>query len=135
MIERTFAMIKPDAVKAAAEDKIVDIIEKNGFTIVEMRKEHLTRDKAAQFYAVHSSRSFFNELIDFMTSGPVVLMVLQKKNAVQAWRDLMGATDPKKAEPKTIRALFGSNIGENATHGSDSQETAKQEIALMFPGL
>lgn len=134
-MERTFALIKPDAVKAGNADKIIEMIKDNGFTIVAKREEQLSRDKAEQFYDIHSSQPWFSELIDFITSDPVVLMVLEKENAIKAWRDLMGATDPAKAEAGTIRALFGTNIGENATHGSDAPETAVQEISLMFPGI
>ncbi len=130
---QTFAIIKPDAVKAGNASKIIEMIKENGFTILAEREEHLSRDKAEQFYDIHSSQPWFGELIDFITSGPVVLMILEKENAIQAWRDLMGATDPTKAEQGTVRALFGTNIGENATHGSDAPETAAKEIGLMFP--
>lgn len=129
-MEQTLAIIKPDAVSAKNSGKIIDMIEANGFTIVEMKKLELTKGQAEKFYDVHKKRPFFAELVDFMTSGPVVIMVLSKKNAIADWRTLMGATNPAEAAPKTIRKLFGSNIGENATHGSDSAETAQQEIAL-----
>lgn len=133
VVERTFAMIKPDAVAAGNTGKIIDIIEKNGFTIVGMEKVQLSKDKAATFYAVHKARPFFGELVEFVTSGPVVLLALQKDGAIKAWRDLMGATDPLKAEPGTIRKLFGTNVGVNATHGSDAPETAQEELTLFFP--
>lgn len=135
MVERTFAMIKPDAVAAGNTGKIIDIIEGNHFTIVGMEKVKLTKEKASRFYAVHKDRPFFNELVTFVTSGPVVILALEKDGAIKAWRDLMGATDPLKAEPGTIRNLFGTNVGENATHGSDASETAQEELALFFPNL
>lgn len=135
MIERTFAMIKPDAVSAKNSGKIIDMIEKNGFTILALRKAHLDTKKAEEFYAVHKERPFFGELVSFVTSGPVILMALERDNAVKAWRDLMGATDPLKAEEGTIRKLFGTNIGINAAHGSDSPENGKIELQLFFPEL
>lgn len=135
MIERTFAMIKPDAVSHKDSGKIIDIIEQNGFTILGMQKTRLDKHTAETFYAVHKERPFFGELVSFVTSGPVILLALEKENAVKAWRDLMGATDPLKADAGTIRKLFGTNIGNNATHGSDSQDNAKQELALFFPKL
>ena len=135
MKEKTFAMIKPDAVKAGNVGHIISMIEDSGFTIVRMQKIELSRDKAEQFYAVHKERPFFSELVQFVTSGPVVVMALEKENAVKAWRDLMGATDPQKAAEGTVRKLYGTNIGSNATHGSDAQETAQQELALFFPDL
>lgn len=134
MSERTYAMIKPDAVAAHNAGKIIDLIEKNGFTIVCMEKKQLTKKEAEAFYAVHKDRPFFGELVDFIISGPIVAMILEKENAIGAWRDLMGATDPKKAAAGTIRQLFGTNIGVNAAHGSDAAETAAVEMALMFPG-
>lgn len=135
MMERTFAMIKPDAVAAKNSGKIIDLIEQNGFTIVGMRKMTIDKSKAEQFYAVHKERPFFGELVSFVTSGPVVVLALEKDNAVKAWRDLMGATDSRKAEKGTIRNLFGTDIGKNAAHGSDAPETAKTELALFFPDL
>ncbi|HSW73780.1 MAG TPA: nucleoside-diphosphate kinase [Candidatus Limnocylindria bacterium] len=135
MAERTFAMIKPDAVAAKNSGKIIDIIENNGFTIVRMEKVKLNKQKAEEFYAVHKERPFFGELVNFVTSGPVIVMALEKENGVKAWRDLMGATDPQKAAEGTIRKQFGANIGNNATHGSDALETAKVELALFFPDL
>lgn len=133
MVERTYAMIKPDAVAAKNAGKIIDLIEKNGFTIICMQKIHMSRKMAEDFYAVHRERPFFGELVDFIISGPVVAMILEKENAIAAWRDLMGATDPKKAAEGTIRNLFGTNIGINAAHGSDAAETAAIEMALLFP--
>lgn len=135
MTERTFAMIKPDAVAAKNAGKIIDLIEQNGFTIVGMRKMNIDKVKAEQFYAVHKERPFFGELVSFVTSGPVVVMALEKDNAVKAWRDLMGATDSRKADKGTIRNLFGTDIGKNAAHGSDAADTAKTELALFFPEL
>lgn len=134
-MERTFAMIKPDAVAAKNSGKIIDLIEQNGFTIVGMEKTQLSKAKVEQFYAVHSARPFFGEMVNFITSGPVVIMALEKDNAVKAWRDLMGATNPTDAAPGTIRKLFGANIGNNAAHGSDALETAQEEIKLFFPNL
>jgi nucleoside-diphosphate kinase len=135
MIERTFAMIKPDAVAAKNSGKIIDMIEQNGFTILGMRKLTIDKKKAEEFYAVHKERPFFGELVSFVTSGPVVIMALERDNAVKAWRDLMGATDSRKADKGTIRNLFGTDIGKNAAHGSDSVENAKIELKLFFPEL
>jgi nucleoside-diphosphate kinase len=134
-MERTLAIIKPDAVEAKNSGKIIDLIEKNGFTIVAMEKKQLSTQQAQEFYAVHKARPFFGEMTEFISSGPVVIMVLEKANAIKAWRDLMGATDPKKAEAHTIRAQFAIDIGKNAVHGSDAPETAAQEIAFFFPHL
>jgi nucleoside-diphosphate kinase len=134
-MEKTFAIIKPDAVKAKYTGKIIDRIESEGFEILGMKKLHMSKHQAEQFYAVHSERGFFGELVDFMSSGPVVVMTLQKDGAIKAWRDLMGATDPAKAEANTLRKEFGASVGENATHGSDAPETAAQEIAFFFPEL
>ncbi len=135
MIERTFAMIKPDAMRAGFDTAIIDHIKKNGFTVVTQEKKHLTRAEAEGFYAEHKERSFFPELVTFMTSGPVTLLVLEKENAIQAWRDLMGTTDPAQAADGTIRKLFGASKGENATHGSDSPAAAAREVAYFFPEL
>jgi nucleoside-diphosphate kinase len=132
MIEQTFAVIKPDAIAAGNSGKIIDMIEKNGFDIIRMEKVMLDPEMAKEFYAVHKERPFFKELIDFITSGPVIIMMLERDNAVKAWRDLMGETDPAKAAPNTIRKLFGASIGKNATHGSDSSATAEQELELFF---
>ena len=118
-IERTFCIIKPDAVEKAKSGAILAKIEETGFTIVALKRLQLSKQVAEGFYAVHRERGFFGELVAFMTRSPVVIAVLEKDNAVKAWRDLMGATDPAKAEAGTIRKLFGSNVGENATHGSD----------------
>lgn len=135
MIERTFAMIKPDAVTAKNSGKIIDMIEQNGFTILRVAKCTLDTKKAQEFYAVHKERPFFGELVSFVTSGPVIIMALEKENAVKGWRDLMGATDPLKADKGTIRNLFGTSISTNVAHGSDSMQTAAQELQLFFPDL
>lgn len=134
-MERTFAMIKPDAVAARNSGKIIDIIEQHGFTIVGMEKTTLAKQQAQTFYAVHKERPFYGELVDFVTSGPVIIMCLEKDNAVKAWRDLMGATNPANAEQGTIRKLFATDISHNAVHGSDALETAAQELMLFFPDL
>lgn len=132
MAEKTFAMIKPDAVKGRNVGKIIDMIEQNGFTIVRMEKRKLSKELAEQFYGVHKEKPFFGEVIDFVTSGPVVVMVLERDNAIEEWRKLMGETDSKKAAPGTIRQQFGTDIMVNSVHGSDAPETAEKEIALMF---
>lgn len=135
MIMRTYAMVKPDAVAAGHTGDIIARIEKEGYTIIGMKKMQFTRPLAEQFYAVHAARPFFGELVDFIISGPVVALVLEKENAIGAWRDLMGATNPAAAEANTIRKLYGTSIGNNAAHGSDAEETAQSEIALIFPEL
>lgn len=131
-ILRTLAIIKPDAVRARNTGKILDKIEQEGFTIVDIRKVQLEREQAEKFYEAHKGKSFFHGLVDFMSSGPIVVVVLEKMNAVQGWRDLMGATDPAKAQEGTIRKLFGTNVGNNAAHGSDSLEAAEREIKFFF---
>lgn len=134
-MERTFAIIKPDAVKSKFSGKIIDRIEQEGFDIVGMKKLHMSKQQAEAFYAVHKERPFYGELTNFMCSGPVIVMALQKDGAIKAWRDLMGTTDPAQAESNTLRKLFAKSKGENATHGSDAPETAKEEIAFFFPEL
>jgi nucleoside-diphosphate kinase len=134
-VERTLCIVKPDAVEKRKSGAILQRIEDGGFRIVALRMTHLTLREAEGFYEVHRQRPFFGELVQFMTRSPAVLAVLERDNAVAAWRELMGATDPAKATPNTIRKLFGSNVGENATHGSDSLENAKREIAYFFPGV
>jgi nucleoside-diphosphate kinase len=131
-METTFAMIKPDAVAAGLTGTIIDLIEKNGFVISFMQKVQLTELGAHMLYEGHNSRDFFNRLVDFITSGPVVLMTLTKENAVDDWRALMGATSPMRAEEGTIRKLYGTDIERNAVHGSDSVETAKHELKIFF---
>jgi nucleoside-diphosphate kinase len=133
-LERTLCIVKPDAVEKGRAGAILQRIEEVGFKIVALRMTHLSRKEAEGFYAVHRQRPFFGELVEFMTRSPVVIAVLQKEGAVVAWRDAMGATDPAKAAPGTIRKQFGTNVGENATHGSDSLENARGEIAYFFPG-
>ena len=133
-LERTFFIIKPDAVAAGNTGNILAHIEKDGFKIVALHRVQLTRAQAEGFYAVHSHRPFFGELCDFMTRGPVVIGSLEKDDAVASWRKLMGATDPAKADEGTMRKLFGANVGENATHGSDSLENAQIELSFFFAG-
>ena len=133
-LERTLCIIKPDAVEKRKGGAILQRIEEGGFRVLALRMVHLTRGEAEGFYDVHRQRPFFGELVQFMTRSPVIVAALERENAVTAWRDLMGATDPAKAAAGTIRKLFGSNVGENATHGSDSADNAKREIAYFFPG-
>jgi len=135
MKEKTFAIIKPDAVAAKNVGNIIAMIEDNGFDILRLQKVHLTKDQVAEFYAVHKDKPFFGEVLEYMSASPVVLMALEKQDGIKAWRDLMGATDPAKAEEGTIRKLYGTSIGSNATHGSDAPETAAFEIGLFFPEL
>lgn len=131
-VERTLSIIKPDAVAKNVVGEIFTRFEKAGLRIVASRMKHLSQKEAEGFYAVHSERPFFKDLVSFMISGPVVVSVLEGENAVAAHRDLMGATDPKKAEKGTIRADFASSIDENAVHGSDSLDNAKNEISYFF---
>ncbi|MBL7544685.1 MAG: nucleoside-diphosphate kinase [Bdellovibrionaceae bacterium] len=131
-IEKTFSIIKPNAVKKNAIGDIVKHFEDNGLRIAAMKLAILSKEKCELFYAEHKERPFFGELVSFMTSGPVVLMCLAGEGAVLKNRDLMGATDPKKANAGTIRAKHGDSIGENAVHGSDSLESAKRELAIFF---
>lgn len=135
MMEKTFALIKPDAVAAGHTGAIISRIEKEGFKIVGMKKMQITRAQAEVFYGVHKSRPFFGELVDFITSGPVVKLALEKENAINDWRDLMGATNPAQAAEGSLRKLFGTSIGNNATHGSDAKETAQFELVLFFPKI
>jgi len=132
-VERTFSIIKPDAVAKNKIGEIVARFEKAGLKVVASRMAHLSRSEAEGFYAVHKGRPFFNDLVEFMISGPVVLQVLEGDAAIQKNRDLMGATDPKKADKGTIRADFAQSIDANAVHGSDAPETARTEIAYFFP--
>jgi nucleoside-diphosphate kinase len=133
-MERTLSIIKPDAVAKNVIGKIIDRFESNGLRIAAMKKIKLTKEDAAKFYEVHKERPFFNDLCEYMSSGPVVVMVLEGENAVKKNRDLMGATNPKEAAPGTIRADFAESIEANAVHGSDSLENAKKEIAFFFAG-
>ena len=132
-LERTLCIIKPDAVEKRKVGAILQRIEGAGFRVVALRMMQLARAQAEGFYEVHRERPFFAELVRFMTRSPIVAAVLEERDAVANWRKLMGATDPAKAAPDTIRQLFGSNVGENATHGSDSVENARSEIAYLFP--
>ena len=131
-MERTLSIIKPDAVEKNVIGKIIDRFETNGLRIAAMKKIKLSKEDAAKFYEVHKERPFFNDLVEYMTSGPVVVMVLEGENAVAKNRELMGATDPKEAAPGTIRADFAKSIEANAVHGSDSLENAQKEIAFFF---
>lgn len=131
----TFAIIKPDAVGAGHTGKIIDRIISDGFRIRALKMIHQTRKQAEGFYEVHRGKPFYDGLTEFMSSGPCVVMALEKDGAVKAWRDLMGATDPAKAEDGTIRKEFGGSVGENATHGSDSDENAAIEISYFFSKL
>jgi nucleoside-diphosphate kinase len=133
-IERTFSIIKPDATARNVTGAINAMIEKSGLRIVAQKRVRMSREQAETFYAVHRQRPFFGELVDFMTSGPVVVQVLEGDNAVTAYRDLMGATDPAKAAPDTIRKVHALSIGENSVHGSDAADTAQKEIAQFFAG-
>ena len=133
MIEQTFAILKPDAVRRGLTGDILKRIESSGLKIVAMRKLQLSRADAERFYEVHKARPFFSGLCDYMTSGPVVVMVLEAEGAILKWRNLMGPTDPKKADPGTIRKDFGVDVEQNSTHGSDAPETAAQEISFFFP--
>jgi nucleoside-diphosphate kinase len=128
----TFGIIKPDAVRAGDTGAIIQRIIDKGFKIRAMKMLHMSRPVAEGFYAVHRERPFFGELVEFMTGGPSVVMALEKDDAVQAWRDLMGPTDSTKAPKGTIRGDFGKNVGENAVHGSDSPENAKIELSYFF---
>lgn len=131
-IERTLSILKPDAVAKNKIGAIIARIEDAGLKVIAARMTHLTQGEAEGFYAVHSERPFFKDLVKFMTSGPVLVMALEGDNAVQKYRDVMGATNPKNAAPGTIRADFADSIDENAAHGSDSLENAKNEIGYFF---
>ncbi len=133
-IERTFSIIKPDATARNLTGAINAMIEKKGLRIVAQKRVRMTTAEAETFYGIHRARPFFRELVDFMTSGPVVVQVLEGENAVAAYRDLMGATDPAKAAPGTIRKEHAKSIGENSVHGSDAADTAEKEIAQFFSG-
>lgn len=131
-MEKTFSIIKPNAMKKNAIGDIVSMFESNGLKIAAAKITVLSKSKAEEFYAEHKARPFFGELVSFMTSGPVMLMCLAGENAVAKNREIMGATDPKKATVGTIRAKFGDNVGENAVHGSDSAVSAERELSLFF---
>jgi nucleoside-diphosphate kinase len=132
-MERTLAIVKPDAVRRNLTGDILKRIESSELKIVALRKLQLSRADAERFYEVHKAKPFFKGLCDYMTSGPVVVAVLQGEGAITKWRQLMGATDPKKADPGTIRKDFGLDVEQNSTHGSDAPETAAQEISFFFP--
>jgi nucleoside-diphosphate kinase len=131
-VERTFSIVKPDAVAKNVIGEIVSRFEKNGLKVIASKMVHLTQEQAEGFYAVHKERPFFNDLVAFMMTGPVIVQVLEGENAIAKNRELMGATNPAEAAPGTIRADFADSIEENAVHGSDAPETAKQEIAFFF---
>ena len=133
-VEHTFSIIKPDATERNLTGAINAVIEQAGLRIVAQKRARITREQAETFYAVHRNRPFFRELVDFMISGPVVVQVLEGENAIARYRDVMGATDPAKAAPGTIRKLYARSIGENSVHGSDAPETAVKEIAQFFAG-
>jgi nucleoside-diphosphate kinase len=133
--ERTFAIIKPDAVHARHAGRILARIEEANFTVRAMRLVHLSRQEAEGFYAVHRERPFFASLTDFMSSGPCIVMALEAPDAIRKWRTLMGATDPAKADPGTLRKEFGTSIEFNATHGSDAPDTAAFELGYFFRGM
>jgi len=132
--ERTLCIVKPDAVEKQKAGAILQRVEEAGFRILAVRMLHLTRREAESFYEIHRERPFYADLVQFMTRSPVVVAVLEHENAVTRWRDVMGATDPAKAAAGSIRKLFGSNVGENATHGSDSVENARREIGFFYAG-
>jgi nucleoside-diphosphate kinase len=134
-IERTLSIIKPDAVAKNVIGKIYQRFEDAGLKIVAAKMAHLSEQEAGQFYAVHKERPFYKDLVSFMTSGPVMIQVLEGEDAIARNRELMGATDPKKAEKGTIRADFADSIDANAVHGSDAPETAAVEVAFFFPGM
>jgi nucleoside-diphosphate kinase len=131
--QRTLCIIKPDAVEKRKSGAILALLEERGFHILALQRLHLTKAAAEGFYAVHKARPFFVELVSFMTRSPVIVAVLEREDAVAQYRNVMGATDPAKADAGTIRKLYGTNVGENAVHGSDSLDNAKNEIGYFFP--
>ena len=133
-VERTFSILKPDATARNLTGAINAMIEQAGLRIVAQKRVQITRAQAEQFYGIHRARPFFGELVDFMISGPVVVQVLEGENAIAKYRDIMGATDPAKAAPGTIRKLHAKSIGENSVHGSDAADTAAKEIGQFFAG-
>jgi nucleoside-diphosphate kinase len=133
-IERTLSILKPDTVENNNIGNVIAVIEKAGLKVVAGKLVHLSKPQAEGFYAVHKERGFFGELVQFMTRGPVVVLVLEGENAVATYRKAMGATNPAQADAGTIRKLYAKDVGENAVHGSDAVETAKQEISYFFPG-
>jgi nucleoside-diphosphate kinase len=135
MSNRTFTMIKPDAMKSGHAGAIIDRIIKEGFKVVSLKMTKLSAEKAGEFYAVHKERPFYGELVEFMSSGPIIAAILEKKDAVAAFRKLIGATNPANADEGTIRKLYAASVGENAIHGSDSDENAEIEGSFFFSGL
>jgi nucleoside-diphosphate kinase len=133
-VERTFSIIKPDATQRNLTGAVNALIEQAGLRIIAQKRLRMSRAEAETFYAVHRERPFFGELVEFMTSGPVVVQVLEGDNAIAKYREIMGATDPAKAAPGTIRKLHGRSVGENSVHGSDASETAVKEISQFFSG-
>ncbi len=133
-LQRTLAIIKPDAVAKNVAGDIIKSIEENGFRIIGAKMLHLKKAQAAGFYAVHVGKPFYDSLVKFMTEGPVIVMALEKENAIADWRKLMGATNPEKAEPGTIRKKHAESIERNATHGSDAEDTARFELSYFFAG-
>ena len=134
-MERTLVIAKPDAVRKNVVGKIISRLEDEGFKLVALKKVRLTKEQAGQFYIVHKDRPFYGELCDFMSSGPIVPMVWEGENVIARVREIMGATDPSKAAEGTLRKLYGTNVGENAVHGSDSPESAAYEIPFFFSGI
>lgn len=134
-MQRTLAIIKPDAVANKVAGRIIQRIEDAGFTVLAMRMVRLSRAEAEGFYAVHRERPFFASLTEYMSSGPAIVLALEREDAIARWREIMGATDPAKAAPGTIRSEFGTTIERNATHGSDGPETAAFELGYFFPGI
>lgn len=132
MMDRTFAIIKPDAVKNGHTGYIYDRIQKFNFKVIGAKLLRMSQEQAEGFYGIHKERPFFNDLIQFMTSGPCMVLALEKKNAVESWRTAIGSTNPQEAEEGTIRKDFATNVQENAVHGSDSNENAQKEIAFFF---
>ena len=131
-IEKTLSIIKPDAVERNLVDEIKNIFLKNKLSILDSKKIHITKDEASEFYKVHQSKPFYNDLCAYLSSGPIVVMILEGENAVTANRELMGATNPKDADDNTIRKLYGISIDKNSVHGSDSEDNAKKEIEFFF---
>lgn len=133
-LQRTLSIIKPDATEAGKAGAIIARLQEEGFLIAGMRQLHMTRAQAEGFYDIHRERPFFGELVEFMSRGPIVVMALEREDAIAKYREVIGATDPAKAEEGTIRKLYGKNVGENAVHGSDAPETAAREIGYFFAG-
>jgi nucleoside-diphosphate kinase len=133
-LQRTLSIVKPDAMEAGKSGAIIARLQEEGFAIKAMRQLHLSREQAEGFYEVHRARPFFAELVAFMSRGPIVVMALERDEAIAKYRDVIGATDPAKAAAGTIRKLYGKNVGENAVHGSDGPDTAALEIGYFFPG-